>query len=518
MNLPEIVRKGRRCWRAETVLFLALWLLLMVGGRSRFFRDPGTFWHIVTGQKILSTGHFLESDPYSFTFGGRPWVPYEWLAECFMAAIHALGGLDGLLLATATALAGLYTWLAHRLIRSGLHAIPAALVVALALLVGASHFHARPHVGTLLFFGITCGLLCDFEAGRIGLGRLVWLFPMFVVWTNWHGGMLGGLATLVLAAAGWLLLWLVGGESPVTGRRQALRLALLVLACGLSMLVNPYGERLPRTWLEIMGSPVIPRIIEEHRPPDPRGAEFWLILLTGLAYASALASTWPRRPRVTWLIPLVWLALSLSRVRHASLYAIVTVVALADLLPFSRFAAWLARPGRDLYHRPSPDRETPRGFGWRPVLLPMAVILAAVVCQAAGLRVPVLGRGWARLDPERWPVALLPDLRRIEAESPGRVRIFNDYALGGFLIFYTPRLRVFIDDRCELYGDAWLSRYVEASRQRPEQIESWARRYGFEYAMVAPGSEFAKYLQGSPLWRAVGRTTSAVLYRRSPLS
>src|SRR5437868_4957179 len=111
----------KRFWRAETGIFLGLWLVLMVGGRSKFFQDPGTFWHTVTGQKILATGHFLAEDPYSFTFAGRPWVPYEWLAECAMAVLHAIHGLDTLLLATVTILAGLYAWVAHRLIRAGLH-------------------------------------------------------------------------------------------------------------------------------------------------------------------------------------------------------------------------------------------------------------------------------------------------------------------------------------------------------------------------------------------------------------
>ena len=32
-------------WRAETGIFLGLWLLLMFAGRDRLFRDPGTFWH-----------------------------------------------------------------------------------------------------------------------------------------------------------------------------------------------------------------------------------------------------------------------------------------------------------------------------------------------------------------------------------------------------------------------------------------------------------------------------------------
>src|SRR5947209_6338354 len=78
------------------------------------------------------------------------------------------------------------------------------LLVAVVVAASASHFHARPHLATIVFLGLTLAYLCDFEAERIGPGRLFWLVPLYVLWTNLHGGVLGGLATLVAAAGGWL--------------------------------------------------------------------------------------------------------------------------------------------------------------------------------------------------------------------------------------------------------------------------------------------------------------------------
>src|SRR5437764_5955107 len=114
----------KRFWRAESGVFLGIWLFFMVGGRSQMFRDPGSFWHTMTGRRILASGRVIATDPFSFTFAGKPWVAYEWLGECLMAVLDGIGGLDTLLLATATVLACLYTWLAHRLMRSGLHWLP----------------------------------------------------------------------------------------------------------------------------------------------------------------------------------------------------------------------------------------------------------------------------------------------------------------------------------------------------------------------------------------------------------
>src|SRR5437763_3401505 len=97
--------KIKRLLRPEIGLFLGIWLVLMVGGRSRFFLDPGTFWHTVVGEQMLVTGHLIYDDTFSFTFAGQAWSPHQWLGECLMAALHRIGGLDSLLLATVTCLA-----------------------------------------------------------------------------------------------------------------------------------------------------------------------------------------------------------------------------------------------------------------------------------------------------------------------------------------------------------------------------------------------------------------------------
>ena len=42
-------------------------------------------------------------------------------------------------------------------------------------------------------------------------------------------------------------------------------------------------------------------------------------------------------------------------------------------------------------------------------------------------------------------------------DRPPGTRIFCEYAYGGFLIYHAPGYRVFIDDRCELFGDEFLA-------------------------------------------------------------
>lgn len=505
------IRGLRQFWSVQSAIFLGFWLWFLVDGRSRYLRDPGVFWHTVVGRQILTTGQFPHVDQFNFTCAGKPWIASQWLGECGLALLHWMSEFDGLLLGTATLLACFYTWVAHRLIRSGTPWWFAVLLVALAVKASSYHFFARPHLASLVFLGWTFARLCDFEAGRIPLRGLFMLVPVSAVWANTHGGVLGGIGTLALAVGGWGLAKVIGLPTPLARYQQLIPLCCLVLCCGLATLANPYGLELPRLWLALMGSPIVHQHILEHQPII-QSPYAWTVVLFGLVYLTMLVSVSPRRIRVTWLLPLVWFYLAWTRIRHGPLFATVAVLALADMIPSFRWSARLSQWGSNLLHLPDcAGRQRP---GWRSVVIPVVVVAAAIFLQTAGVALPVLGRGWARLDPKVWPVDLLPELREYERTHSVGTPIFNQMKFGGFLIYYTPGLRVFIDDRCELYGDERLLAYVHAHDESLDQLDRWAQQYGFDRALVATGSPFDHILRRDSTWRVVRETKAATLHER----
>jgi hypothetical protein len=401
------------------------------------------------------------------------------------------------------------------LLRAGLHPLLAVFITLLAMMAGAYHFHPRPHLMTIVLLGWTFAQLCDFEAGRISLPRLFWLLPVFVLWANMHGGMVGGIGTVAVAVAGWAIASWIRWGSPLLRMRQILLLSLLAVGCGLAAFVNPYGTELPRVWFSLMGSPVLPLVIQEHGRLWGSGPAAPAVLLFGFVYVAALLGVLPARPRVTWFIPLIWLALAWTRVRHGPLFATTAVIALADIFPHVRWAQRLARHGSKLFRlRPQEGQTGWAGLGWQPLLIPIVLVLTSVVLQLTYCSVPVLGRDWAQLKRSKWPLELLPELREIELSGQSGTPIFNDMLYGGFLIYFTPGLRVFIDDRCELYGDEGLIDYGRAL-QDPPRIEAWVARYGFETALVQTDSAFDQYFQSASGWSMVRRTEAATLYRRT---
>jgi hypothetical protein len=540
----------KRLFRPETAFFLAIWLILTIAFRERGFYDPGALWHIKVGEIILDSG-FPHTDPFTYTFEGHTWIPQQWGAEVLMAAAHRSGGLDTLLLGFTVLVAGLFTAIFRRATHAGMGPVLAGLVVGIAVFVGAFHYFVRPHMFTIALLGWTMMCIVDFERGRCTMWRLAGLIPLYVVWTNLHGGVLGGTMTLGLAVAGWGLMFLaarsaskglavpllaprapdaaeplltrrVGIESPVHSWRTAFLLAGIVVACGLAPFVNPFGMEMINTWRRIVGSQVLKQVVNEHMPLDPSSPLGQTVIAFGAFYLVMLGGVLPRLPRVSWLIPLVWLVLSFQGIRQGPLFAITAAVAIVDLWPHTVWHRLLKKYGDGSLAR-EPALEPARGWAWAAV--PALVVAFAFLLQANHTPAPVIGSGWARLDSNFIPTELTPEMQAYAASVPPGTRIFNDANLGGYLIYHTPSLKIFMDDRCELYGDDQIKYYSDTLGLPPAELgvrfEEWSNRLHFDRAIIMTDSKaeekppIEQYLEGSPgKWREVARAKRAVIFER----
>lgn len=500
-------------------LFVLFWLALLFGG-SRFLRDPGQFWHTTVGDKILAEG-FFDTDPYTFSHGGERWIPHQWLGEVAMAVVHRVSGFDGLLVVSTAIIAALYACLGAKFIRTGLHSVFAIGVTLLTVAAAATHFHVRPHLFTMVGMAAAMHAVIEFENRRIGWKSLLWLIPLYLMWTNTHGGMLGGLTTLVMAGIGWLVWPPASPTGEKVGLRGRIRLllpfALIVAACGLTAFVTPYGTGIFETWLYINnGMAKLPEIIAEHARLNFADPKAWPLLGLAAVYLTLLAATLPRRPKVAWLLPLFWLVQGMLRVRHGALFAPVALLAMIDLWPHTCFARWLAAKRPDVYAPPS----KPTNKAFLPVLITAAVAVAVSLgCQWFGVSVPLVGKGTAKFDPTLWPTDLRDDLQAVEPKPGEPNRIFCEYIYGGYLIYHAPGFKVFVDDRCELFGDDWLIEFVKADGEgTTETMTRWQQQFGqFDFALTTTTDHDAGYdwyFRTSPEWTVVRQTDTATLYRR----
>lgn len=500
-------------------VFLSSFLLLMLSGRSKLFSDPGTFSHTAIGEHILRSGNFIHNDIFSFTFYGKPWIAHQWLGECIMALINRIGGLDTLLVMGVVLLSLVYAWLASRLMRSGLHSSIIVLIIVIVFASSSSHLHLRPHLFSIVFLGIVYSILCDYEKGLITFPKLFWLAPIFVVWTNIHGGVLAGLGTLWITVIGWSIARTIGLQSPIKSLPELGRLWMLLLILSLTPFLNPYGSEAPKTWYAIMQSPVIQDVILEHLSVFElfkHGKLTSLLAFIGILplaffYFISMAGIFPNKPRISWFVPAIWFILALGRIRHAPLFAIVSAIALGEVLPHTRWVYWAERKGL-MSFRKRTMHPIGRYQSFIPLIVPVLLFSFFAIVYITPLKATRPSTLWAKLDARNWPVELLPELKAYEQSQPKGTPIFNDFAYGGFLMYFTPKLRVFIDDRCELYGDPFLLAYVNADFAR---FFEWLNQYDLEVALVGSSSIYARFFEKMPDWKEVNHTQAAVLFQKS---
>ena len=217
-----------------------------------------------------------------------------------------------------------------------------------------------------------------------------------------------------MAVVGWITIRLAATrsgaikrrfQSPITSWRTAWLLVAIVVACIFTPLVNPFGMEMLRTWQKIVGSSAMKEFVSEHQPLSLQHTAGQVVAGLGIFYAILLAGAWKKPLRVSWFLPLVWFALSVQSIRQGPLFAVIAAVAMADLWPETIWYALLKKHGDSLSREPEASS---RSWGW--LALPAALLMIVLGLQFEGITAPVVGRGWAGLNPISQPLELIEEL------------------------------------------------------------------------------------------------------------
>ena len=381
-----------------------------------------TFWQLRAGHDMWRSRTVLLHDTFSHTVYGAAWPNHEWLSQIVLYALYSAGGLALVTLAAAAAVVCAW-WIVWTI-------TPASprtrfLLIALVVVSACGTWSPRPQVFSLLLLAATTALL--------RARRYAWLPPLFVLWANLHGGVALGAWVLIAAVAASLL------ESP----RSTLRLFAACVACAIGGCLTPIGWRF---WLEIAQS--LGRIehlgIAEWAPPrltDPALVGFWPMLaaLIVLAVLRGRQLWRDEEARQRGHLTLVAVALALAptsvgAVRNVPPFLMVAVPAVAVLLP--------RRDGVT-----APRSERPR------VNVAIAGVAAAVAVTsvAVAYALPADHLGWRPLPPD--------SLGKLAA---CRGNLYNRYDEGGYLIWFAPDHKVFLDGRQDPYPPSLIAAQVQA--------------------------------------------------------
>jgi hypothetical protein len=450
-------------------LFVAVLLIpAVLGSSTMIFNDGDVSWHIATGQWILDHRAIPHTDPFSFTWAGKPWVPIEWLAEVMNASAYHLAGYAGVSALVTVVLMALHAAVYLNASRHILGWLALGVLVLMDCALIPTML-ARPHVLAWPLLACWCWLLMRAREQDRTPPLLAAL--LMTPWANMHGGFVFGLA---IAAV-------FGFEALVasTGKKRALRQWLIFgLACAAAVFINgngPEGVIHPLRFTQLKMLP----LIDEWRPSSPAHTPFFFGVL-----AVTLALIAWKRPRlhwVRWLLLAGLLGLALLQQRHQATFAIVAAMILPE--GFARGAG-------------------AKGLG-DPTLRWVATagaILLVVVRAATPLTPPE-----NEANPWKLIAAVPPELR----SQP----VINGYSMGGPLIL--SGIRPYVDGRGDMYGDELVLGYARMARGDAKEFDHAVQRWNIRWAILPNENKgLIGLLDHSPEWRRLVRDQVGVIYVR----
>jgi len=394
--------------------------------------DADIWWHLRTGQWIITNGTVPETDPFSAHGQGRPWVAYSWLFELLVVGAYSWLGLFGIVLLRVILVLGVAVTMHRFVTKREPRFLVATALTAAVFIVLCPLLSERPWLLTIFFCTLTLDAILDL---RRGAGTWAgWLLPVcFALWANLHIQFVYGLFLLGLACAAPLIDHLAGGRQRIGSPgpfswRAWWKFPALAAACAAATLLNPYHVRLYGVVVEYATQTGAFGLVSELRPLE--FGSFWSWCVLALAGTSTFVLARRRTISSFELIFLVAAVVLSFRVQREAWY-----LALAAL-------AILAQPPRGVV----PERDCFPMTRRRIAIVGTGILaLAVILCWKRDLT----GQHLQEEVASHFPVEAAGFVEEHGYGGP----LYNDFNWGGYLIWRLPQLPVAMDGRTNLHGD-----------------------------------------------------------------
>ncbi len=457
---PGAVAKpsGLVAWLDLPHFFTIAVLLTMLIAAIQPVTDPDFWWHITTGNWILSHHAVPHFDLYTFTVSSHRWITHEWLSEVILAALFSVGRLPlvSLLLGAATAAGFLLVYLA---IDRRVNFVIAGCALVLGVAAANPIWGPRIQMLTFTLAALTYLWIKRYCEGR---SRAIYALPVvMLLWTNLHAGFFVAYAFLGIALAAEGLRWALHRPTAMPTRRLR-NLGLVLIASLAAAIVNPNGWDIYLYPFQTVSSGAQQRLIVEWFSPNFQMSQMLafeamiFLLLCGLALARRIELR-------QFLFLLAGLGLALHSVRNLPFFMLVAVPALADYAQ----QAW-DRLGWRWPARRRPTNGVSFALHSGLLLVVLAVVLVASVPS-------LLQRVDGKLIARDFPI----EAATVLAQHPAPGHMLNAYGWGGYLIYRLygsqPPQPVFIFGDAAVTGDKLLQDYDHLQSLGHDQAQLLAR-------------------------------------------
>jgi hypothetical protein len=320
----------------------------------------------------------------------------------------------------------------------------------------------------------------------INKGNLYFLVPLpfiMLAWVNLHAGYFLGLVLIVIYITGGLVELLLSGfikreqVLPVPTLKSILTLCITLGVCILLTLANPNGVLIIIYPFQTLTSSSMQQFIQEWFSPDFHQLMWqplaWLILAligAGMVSKKSISVT-------NILLTIGFGYAALISMRNIPFFALATIPVLSDQV------GSLINTHTSVY---VPGRLFRFIF---PILLAGILLITC-------LRFIQVVQEQPRTELENFPKTAVDWLQN---NAPAG-NLFNSYNWGGYLIWRLyPQVRVYIDGRADIYGDAFILDYLSIYNAEPGW-EGKLNGQDIKTVLVESNAPLADALRQSPDW------------------
>jgi len=430
-------------------------VIFLVFAASLFkIADLDFWWHLKTGQITLEQKQFQRTEIYSFTAAGREYIDHEWLFQVVMFWFYSKFGPAGAIVLKCAIFSLIYVLTTKYLLQQASSPFLIFAIQILSICGGMPRMIERPEIFTALFF-ITTFLIVDYSLRNHKRAILMFLPPLFVIWSNFHAAVILGLVLLGIFAAGLVLEFLMKREQYPTYYNSSLKdlgvIVLLLVVCAVASGLNPYGYRVltvPFELTSIINSGILNN--DEWKKPSPFTLPFYyLCVLFGFAVALL---NFRRLSVIHFLLMGFFAYISMKYIRNTGMFC--------WFLPL--FVAPYVKNLSQQYKL--------------QIQIAAALMLASLIYLTTIAFPFERGIGIASYFPQH--------ISSFTKQQNLQGNMLNSYAFGGYLIWSLyPERKIFIDGRNEVYLP--LLQKIVKSRADNRQWNQLLNEYQIDYALLS---------------------------------
>lgn len=445
----------------STIVFI---VVLAIMSLFPNLEDPDFYWHLKTGELIVTSGQLPQHDIFTFTSYGNPWVLSEWLSQVVFFLSYQLAQLQGI--AVLTALIFTLCWMTTYKTCLDILQDEGKAVIVLMLFCGAMGAVApRPHIFTFLFFAMILRKLLSFKYQKSDIGFLS--IPIIMAtWANMHGGFFIGIILIFAFITTELIQYYISSERDAAEKSRLKKLSLVAALGLLATAINPHGFHY---WLypyQAIVSSGDTTFISEWQSPNFHQPFYQYFLVIVFLYFINIAYSSRRADITETIVPLIFIGGAFFSVRNLPLAGLIMAPHAAIFYRELKLAEAINRIRKNRNDNIQQCRQASalgkllssgnKQVGKAETTINWLIMIASIV--AISSHYPVRKKEVESRISDLLPVKAVDFV--VENNIHGN--IFNTYHYGGYLIYRLyPEQKIFVYGRTDIYKDNFIKEYLE---------------------------------------------------------